>query len=114
VDRTTRSDTGYTLIELLLVVLIMSIMTTVVVMAVVGARTDAETNACAADRRNLGVAAERYFAEHTTSTLPATGTGPGAYEVTLISAGYLTDPSTYHDLDPQGRVAPASLANCPS
>ena len=81
-------DGGFSLIELLVVVLILGILATIVVFAVRGTTDDAESTACAADRRALAMAGEAYFAKNATSVIPDAG-GPQGYEQSLVDAEFL-------------------------
>ena len=103
----TARDDGFSLIELLLVIVILGILTTVVVLSVSGMTSKAEDSACLADRRTLEKASEAYFAQMPADTIPATGdpnTVPDAYEQTLVEAGFLRGPSQYFDLDEHGQL----------
>lgn len=100
----TERDSGYTVLELILVVLVIGMMTSVVIFAVTGMRADAAGSGCAADRRSLATAAEAYFAEHGSDPIPATGSDHDRYERTLVDAGLLWAVSTSHDLDATGAI----------
>ena len=79
-----RSDSGFTLVELLIVIVILGVLTGIVVFAV-GAFTDrGEVAACRADMKTVQTAAEAYRAQVGTY---ATAIAGGA--TTLVGAGYL-------------------------
>ena len=104
---TTARDDGFSLIELLLVIVILGILTTVVVLSVSGMTSEAEESACLADRRTLEKAGEAYFAQKHATTIPPTGDPEvvaNAYEQTLVDAGFLRGPSQYFDLDEHGQL----------
>ena len=105
-------DGGWTLIELMLVVLIVGVLASVVVFAVSAMRAEAAESGCGMDRRTLANATESYFAEARASTVPATGTGHDRFERTLVDGGYLRDVSTYHDLDATGAATPEGNSPC--
>ncbi len=78
-----RSDSGFTLTELLIVIVILGVLTGIVVFAV-GAFTDrGEVAACKADMKTVESASEAYRAQN------------GSYAATiavLVSSGYLKSP----------------------
>lgn len=78
-------DKGFTLVELLIVIVILGILSTVTVFAVRGITNNGKKSACAADKKTLEVAAESYMATN------------GAYPAdvaTMVSSGLLQDAST--------------------
>ena len=60
----TRSDKGFTLVELLIVIVILGILATVTVFAVRGITSKAKDNSCAAEQRTIETAIEAYYADH--------------------------------------------------
>ena len=74
----------------------------VVVVAVGGFRGDAEESACPADFRNLLTAAESYFTQYDTTTIPAADATPNGYEQTLVNVGLVRQVSEWYDLDVNG------------
>jgi general secretion pathway protein G len=79
-----RQDKGFTLVELLIVIVILGILATVTVFAVTGITNKGKTSACAADNRTLVDAEEVYYAEHSSYGTMAE----------LESAGRIVDQST--------------------
>jgi prepilin-type N-terminal cleavage/methylation domain-containing protein len=77
-------DKGFTLVELLIVIVILGILATVTVFAVRGITTQGKTTACAADKKTIEVAAESYMAQK--------GTYPTGLDV-LVTEGLLKDVS---------------------
>jgi prepilin-type N-terminal cleavage/methylation domain-containing protein len=78
-------DKGFTLVELLIVIVILGILATVTVFAVRGITTQGKATACAADKKTIEVAAESYMAQF------------GSYPTdlaTMETAGLLKDVST--------------------
>ncbi len=61
---TQKKDRGFTLVELLIVIVILGILATVTVFAVRGITNKGKTSACAADKKTLEVAAEAYMAQN--------------------------------------------------
>ncbi len=110
--RSTGRDQGYTLVELIVVILILGLLTTAVIVAVGGMRADAAESRCAADRRTLAVAAEAHQAEDGIDPIPATGVDHDRFERTLVDAGLLRTVSTIHDLDAEGVVRPEGTSPC--
>jgi prepilin-type N-terminal cleavage/methylation domain-containing protein len=88
-----KQDKGFTLVELLIVIVILGILSTVTVFAVRGITSDAQSNACEADERTLGVAIESYFADNPAVTSIAGG-DDAARKATLVDAGLLRAPVT--------------------
>ena len=112
VPATQRDDQGWTLIEILLVVLIVGILATGAVFAVSGLSAEAADSGCRVDDRSLAIAAGAYFAQTDRSSIPATGTDHDRYERTLVAGGFLRDVSTYHDLDAMGAATPEGNTPC--
>jgi prepilin-type N-terminal cleavage/methylation domain-containing protein len=101
-------DEGFSLIELLIVIVVLGIMGTVVVFSVTGITDRGQENACAQDARTLATAVEAYFAQSGSATIPATGTGPSRYERTLVDAGLSRGMSEYWDVAAEGYLAGVS------
>lgn len=95
-------DDGFSLIELLVVILILGVLTAVVVFAVAGITEEGEDNACQAGARTLAVAVEAYFARHGGGDIPATGTDAERYERTLAEEGLIRGTSEYWDVAAEG------------
>jgi len=94
-----KQDKGFTLVELLIVIVILGILATVTVFAVRGITDQGQTSACETDQRTLQTAVETWFAQYGGSAIPgvvdtlangdtlaATATGPA-----LVEAGFLVD-----------------------
>lgn len=108
--KTTRRD-GFSLIELLLVIVVLGILSVIVVVTVRGITADAQTTGCDADRQQLQKAAESYFANEPAVALPAVGTVE-PYEEGLVAAGFLRAPSAYYDLDADGQLSVPAGSPC--
>lgn len=106
VTQTATGGDGYTLVELLLVVAILGVLTTVVGLAVTGMTTEAADTGCAADRYQLHLAAEAFVAQTGNRSIPATGADHDRHERTLVHAGFLRTTSSYHDLTADGELTP--------
>ena len=81
-------DGGFTLVELLIVIVILGILSAVVVIAIGGITDRGQDSACESDERALRTAAEAHFAE------------AGTYatnEAALVAADFLSEESTLHN-----------------
>lgn len=106
------NEQGFTLIEVLLVVMILGLLAAVVVFSVRGTTDRGQSAACSTDARTLATAAEAFFADTRGTTIPETGVGDDRYEVTLASQGFLRASSEYYDLTADGSLATTSGSSC--
>ena len=83
-------DKGFTLVELLIVIVILGILATVTVFAVRGITDQGRTSACQADKKTIQTAIEAYYAQNGTGTVPT--------EADLVSADFLVEESPNIDL----------------
>lgn len=98
-----RTDEGFSLIELLIVIIVLGILATVVVFSVRGITDKGQDSACQEDARIMATAVEAYFAQELTGgSIPATGTGSARYETTLVNAELLRENSEYWDVAAEG------------
>jgi prepilin-type N-terminal cleavage/methylation domain-containing protein len=81
-------DRGFTLVEILIVIVILGILSTVVVFSVRGITDRGDDSANQADERTLISAQEAYFAQN----------GRYAPEATLVDRGFIRSQSTLHDV----------------
>lgn len=79
-------DDGFTLIEMLIVLLVLGILAAVVVIALGTFRGDTATSACRGDGRNVSTAAVAYQAQH--HSFPGGATSADRLQ-TLVDDGYL-------------------------
>ena len=63
-SNSTKRDRGFTLVELLIVIVILGVLATVTVFAVRGITNQSKTSACSADKKTLQVAIEAYVAQN--------------------------------------------------
>jgi general secretion pathway protein G len=103
---------GFSLVELLIVVVILGILAAVTVFVVRGASESGEERACAADQQTMEKAADYYLAQNQMDTIPATGTGPDQFERTLVDAELIKSTSSYFDVAADGTVT-ATGNPCP-
>jgi prepilin-type N-terminal cleavage/methylation domain-containing protein len=59
-----KQDKGFTLVELLIVIVILGILATVTVFAVRGITDRGQTNACSVDQRTLDTSIEAFYAQY--------------------------------------------------
>jgi len=69
-----QADQGFTLVELLIVIVILGILATVTVFAVRGITDKGQTSACNTDKATLQTATESYFAQFGGTTIASTST----------------------------------------
>ncbi|MEM9515849.1 MAG: prepilin-type N-terminal cleavage/methylation domain-containing protein [Actinomycetota bacterium] len=102
-----KQDKGFTLVELLIVIVILGILATVTVFAVRGITDQGEESACNADLKTVQTAVEAYFAQEGGTAIPTsatvvdgvTGTTP---EGTLIEVGLLVSSSENYTVAADG------------
>ena len=83
---------GFTLVELLVVIVILGVLAAIVVFAVGGITDKGQTASCKADKSSLEVAEEAYFAEQNHYTDVAT----------LITAKFIHEAPTLHQISLTG------------
>jgi general secretion pathway protein G len=86
---------GFTLVELLIVIVILGILATVTVFAVRGITDQGKTSTCKADKKTLETAVEAWYAQNGTVNNPT--------EAGLVPA-FLHDLSPNYDIDANGNV----------
>ncbi len=97
-------DPGFTLVEILVVIVILGILATVVVFAVRGVTDRGEKSACAGDASILTTAADAWMAQESIDEVPALGASADRYELYLVDVGMIRQVSTYWNLNADGTV----------
>ena len=100
---TTKRDKGFTLVELLIVIVILGILATVTVFAVRGITDRGQTSACDTEKKTLQTAVEAYFANNGGSTIPnggATNDPAG----TLVATGLIHSAPTLYNILTDGSL----------
>ena len=87
-----KNEEGFTLVELLIVIVILGILAGVVVFAVRGINERGQEQACKTDRQTLLVAQEARYAK----------TGNYGTETQLKDGGFIAEQSTLFDTEPSG------------
>ena len=114
-----KKDQGFTLVELLIVIVILGILATVTVFAVRGITDQGKTSACEADQKTLETAAETYFAQWGGTAIPtgaaarptgATWTVGADAETTLVNAGFLRSVSSKYTVNADGSLTAQDTA----
>ena len=112
-ETSSKNNKGFTLVELLIVIVILGILATVTVFAVRGITDKGQTSACAADKKTLEVAAETYFAQYGGTAIPvspavapsgATWTPGASPDATLVAAGFLRAVSGKYTTSADGKT----------
>ena len=85
-----RTDKGFTLVELLIVIVILGILATVTVFAVRGITSRGEASACAAEKKTLETAIETWYSE-SSSTRTDAGNANHPSGADLQSSGFIRE-----------------------
>jgi len=114
VETSSKRDKGFTLVELLIVIVILGILATVTVFAVRGITNKGETSACSADKKTLEVAIESWYALPASGVNARTDAAPAGEPSSddLIASGLLRTVSTKYTVGIAGAGALAPIAPC--
>jgi prepilin-type N-terminal cleavage/methylation domain-containing protein len=109
---TNKQDKGFTLVELLIVIVILGILATITVFAVRGITNQGRDAACDTDQRTLQVAVESYFAQVGGATIP--GADSAARLAALETEGFLAPgfTSANWDLSDTGVLTASATGDC--
>ncbi len=94
--KTTRKTQGFTLVEIMIVVVIIGLLAAMAIPAFQKVRTASQDKAVLNNARQLGAAADQYFLEHGTSTAQITSlVGSANYIKSLSTVANESYPQTY-------------------
>lgn len=102
-----RRDRGFTLVELLIVIVILGVLSTVAVFAVRGISDRGTASACQADYKVLETATEAYVAQ-----LGVPNPFPATFETNLKTAGFLREVSSKYDIVAINDIDPVVGSSC--
>lgn len=105
-EQTSKRDQGFTLVELLVVITIMGVLSTVSVFAVRGITDKGQQSACDSDKRVLEVAVETWFADGTAATAGTLS------EQALVTANLLRAQSDLYNVSADGTVTATAGGLC--
>jgi general secretion pathway protein G len=91
-----RSDSGFTLTELLIVIVILGVLTGIVVFAVNAFSDEGDVAACRSDERTVQTAVESYRAQSATFVYPATLAALRPDYIRDVPADDAGDPGPYY------------------
>jgi general secretion pathway protein G len=109
-DQTNIIEQGFTLVELLIVIVILGILAGIVVFAVGNLTSDAKTSACSTEKSMVNTALEAYKAKK--GAYPTGADASDRMTELATVAGFKTNPTSYEITDNNGTVAP--IANNPN
>lgn len=105
-------EAGFTLVELLIVIVIMGILAGIVVFAVGNLTGNAQTNACKTEKSTLETAVEAYKANYSGAVPTESGTNDSLLDPPGTDAGLIKSASTNYDIDGSGNVVVQSGGKC--
>lgn len=92
-------ESGFTLVELLIVIIILGILAAIVVFAVGGITDRGQTSACSTDKKAIQVAEESYFAQNASTYAT----------MTQLTPKYLHEASTLYTVTPDNTAKTYSV-----
>ena len=105
-------DNGFTLIELVMVVVVLGILAGVVAFGMGSVANGTKDGPCEIDRRTLVGATAIYLSKHGGTTIPPANPSPDGYEQTLVDADLLESTSVFHRLDATGLITIETGSQC--
>ena len=97
-ETSSKKNKGFTLVELLIVIVILGILATVTVFAVRGITDQGQSSACASDQKTMQTAVEAFYAQNGT-VIPATEAG--------LVPKFMVSQSKNYDVNAAGEVIAA-------
>jgi len=96
INQMLRNEKGFTIIELMAVLVIIGIIALIAVPRVTGTITQARIRSCSANVQMLDDAVERYAVDHMTANgdLDYSALSADGFQTTLVNAGYLKEAAT--------------------
>ena len=105
-ETSSKKDKGFTLVELLIVIVILGILATVTVFAVRGITDKGKTSACTADQNTLQTGLEAYYAQNGNAVIPT--------EAQLVTAGLIRTQSQYLTINVTAVAAQGAVVGPPA
>jgi prepilin-type N-terminal cleavage/methylation domain-containing protein len=102
IQRARSEEAGFSLIELLVVIIVLGILSAVVVFAVSGVGDKGQTSACKIDARTIRTAEEAFYAAPAGGGDKVTPAGQYGSMTQLVDEGFLSEASTLHTVTPVG------------
>ena len=102
-----KKDKGFTLVELLIVIVILGILATITVFAVRGITDQGQKSACNTDQKTLQTAVEAYYAQYGTAANPTRSRHPAPRR--LVSTSSTTTPRSSRPLVSSRRWPPRDV-----
>jgi general secretion pathway protein G len=100
-------DRGFSLVEMLIVVVVLGIVATVVTISMRGVTDRGTESVCDYDERALSDVIEVYVGEHGVDSLP--GGTPAERMQALVDAGLLKSPSTHYEIAADDELVPLGI-----
>jgi prepilin-type N-terminal cleavage/methylation domain-containing protein len=99
-----KQDKGFTLVELLIVIVILGILATVTVFAVRGITDQGKQNACATEEKTILTATEAYYAQNGVAPANFAAMVPGFLtdDPAVLAANWTSDSRRRHDGSERG------------
>ncbi|BAN00509.1 hypothetical protein YM304_01950 [Ilumatobacter coccineus YM16-304] len=105
-------DRGFSLVEMLIVIVVLGILATVAVFAVRGTTSNAESQACQSELKSLNTMVEAHFVRTGERTIAPTGVTDDRFEITLVDAQIMRSVSANYHIDADGEVTPVAGTIC--
>jgi prepilin-type N-terminal cleavage/methylation domain-containing protein len=97
-----RGDRGFTLVEILIVIVVLGVVSAVVTFSVRGFTDESEESVCDIDHRALTAVVEVYTTNQDTNAIP--GATAADRMQALVDGGYLRSPSVHWEVNADGSL----------